>query len=299
MNAQNSNPSQPSTATGTSRQVTTTTPVTGSSQDVNNRFDNLRSLEIKQIEEKTINGNPLDEVIERVYRKPNKEELRLLAPSPELLVKYAGFLSQPETGIVRLNGNSDCAESAAVVNAKENCLPYSMPGAGTAYSFRTESYRAPHLSDLILSKNVLITDGVLQQGIMVNLGNIPLEEVSLQTKGLKYLVDFTPVSNSEDLSKFDDLLSKGVNSDGFLYRLGFYAADQTTFALRSIAYKGNVTRSFKGKSYNEMDFDKRKDVIVAFRVVEQRPDGSVTILWKVLARRNAPTLKIDEKNNRK
>jgi hypothetical protein len=68
-------------------------------------------------------------------------------------------------------------------------------------------------------------------------------------------------------------------------------ADNTTYALRSIAYQGTIMRSIQTLTYNELDVDKRRDVIVVFRVVKRDADGSVTILWKELSNKNAPKLK--------
>lgn len=260
----------------------------------NSTFDQLRSLEIIQKREELPLNNPLNELKRVIYRKPNKEEIQILAPSPSLLDKYAIFLRQPDVGIIKLNGDKSCIENSEIVVAKEPCLAYTFPGAGTAYSFRVESYRLPRLADLILSKGILKTDGVLQQGIMVNLGNIPLQDVTLQTKGLKYLLDFKPIADVKSLLKIDNELSKGIQADGFLYRLGFYARNQETFVLRSIAYKGKVMRSVKKIQYNELDFDKRKDILVAFRVVEIDTTDNVTILWKILSQGNAPTLNIEQ-----
>jgi hypothetical protein len=261
-------------------------------RDSNNTFDQLRSLEIQRKKEELPINNPLNELKRIIYRKPSKEEIQIFAPSPSLFEKYALFLRQPDVGIIKLNSDSSCVENSEIVTLKEACLQYAIPGAGTAYSFRVESYRLPRLADLILSKGILKTDGVLQQGMMVNLGNISLQEVTLQTKGLKYLLDFKPVADVESLLKIDRELSKGIEADGFLYRLGFYVNDQVTFALRSIAYKGKYMRSVKGILYNELDFDKRKDILVAFSVVETDANGNITILWKMLSQGNAPTLKI-------
>jgi hypothetical protein len=263
-------------------------------RDANAVFDQLRSLEIPHKQESAIKGSPLEQIVQSVYRKPTKEELRLLTPPPHYLEKYAQFLRQPDTGIIKLNDESACAQKAAVVVANEECLRFTMPGAGTAYSFRAETYRAPHLADLILAKDVLKTDGVLQQGILVNLGDVPIEDVTLQTKGLKFLNDFQPVADVEALKDADRRLSEGVRADGFLYRFGFYISDQTTFALRSIAYRGKVMRSFNGVTYNELNFDKRKDVIVVLRVVELDPQGHATILWKILQNKEAPSLKNEQ-----
>jgi len=263
-----------------------------SPRDSNATFDQLAGLDIPRTRESSVN-NPLGEIEERIYRKASKEEVQILAPAPHLVDKYAIFLRQSNVGIIKLNADSSCVESPEILVAKENCLQYTMPGAGTAYSFRVESYRLPRLADLVLSKDVLKTDGVLQQGIMVNLGDIPLENISLQTKGLKYLLDVKPVSDIESFLKLDRELSKGIEADGFLYRLGFYAKEQSTFALRSIAYKGKFFRSIKGVTYNELDFDKRKDIVVVFRVVEKEKNGNISILWKVLSNSNAPALKME------
>lgn len=263
-------------------------------RDSNSTFDQLRALEIERKKEELPINNPLNELKQIIYRKPNKEEIQILAPSPAVLEKYAVFLRQPDVGIIKLNADSSCVESSEIAVAKETCQQYAIPGAGTAYSFRFESYRLPRLADLILSKGILKTDGVLQQGMMVNLGDISLQDVTLQTKGLKYLVDFKPAADVESLLEIDRKLSKGIEVDGFLYRLGFYVNDQVTFALRSIAYKGKYMRSVKGILYNELDFDKRKNIIVAFRVVETEASGNVTILWKMLSQGNAPVLKIKQ-----
>jgi hypothetical protein len=225
--------------------------------------------------------------------------MKVLVPSSDYLNKYALFLKEPNTGIIKLNSDSSCAETTIVITAKEKCLQYSMPGAGTAYSFRLESHRIPHLADLILSENVLKTDGVLQQGILVKLGDVPLDSITLQSKGLKYLTDFVPSTDTENLAKFDRQLIDGIKVDGFIYGLGLYATDQTTYALRSIAYKGKVERFVNGITYNELDFDKRRDIIVAFRILEKEPNGNITIAWKILSNENAPTLKIKQIRDKK
>jgi len=263
-------------------------------RDSNSTFDQLRALEIERKKEELPVNNPLNELKRIIYRKPNKEEIQILSPSPAVLEKYAVFLRQPDVGIIKLNADSSCVESSEIAVAKETCQQYAIPGAGTAYSFRFESYRLPRLADLILSKGILKTDGVLQQGMMVNLGDVSLQDVTLQTKGMKYLIDFKPAADVENLLEIDRKLSKGVEADGFLYRLGFYVNDQVTFALRSIAYKGKYMRSVKGILYNELDFDKRKNIIVAFRVVETEANGNITILWKMLSQGNAPVLKIKQ-----
>jgi hypothetical protein len=271
-----------------------------SAREVEDAFYQLRMLELMRNESIEIDPlSAISEVTQKFYRKPNKKEMKLLAPTQDYLNKYSAFLQQPDTGIIKLNADSSCVESRNVISVKENCLQYSMPGAGTAYSFRVESHRLPYLADLTLSKDVLKNDGVLQHGIMVSLGNVPIEDVTLQTNGLKYLVNFEPLLDSESLKSFDSRLIAGIKNDGFVYGLGFFAKNQTTYALRSIAYKGKVIRAYKGVNYNELDYDKRKDIIVAFRIVDREANGNLTILWKILARKDSPTLKSKPKKDDK
>lgn len=265
------------------------------SRDTDARFRQMQDLEIRRTRT-SLNGTVLSENIQSIYRKPSKEELRILLPAQHLLERYADFLRQPNTGIFKLNADVRCSENSGVIAATENCLQYKMPGAGTAFSFRVESYRIPRLADLVLAKDVLKTDGILQHGIMVNLGDVPLENVTPETSGLEYLVNFKPVKTDTEFLKIDNELKAGIKNDGFIYRLGFYVSDKATFALRSVAYKGNFLRSVNGEIYDEFEFDKRKDTLVIFRVVERDASGNVTILWKMLSRRDAPTLKFEKSN---
>ncbi len=267
-------------------------------RDADTRFRQMQDMDVP-LKRDSVNGNVLNDSIQSIYRKPNKDETKILAPSPELLSRYANFLRQSDTGIIKLNADAQCAEDGKVVVVSENCLQYKIPGAGTAYSFRVHSYRIPRLADLILQKDVLKTDGVLQHGIMVSLGDVPLEDVTLQTKGLKFLVDFKPADGKDDLVRIDGELSKGIKADGFVYRLGFYASENATFVLRSIAYKGNMMRSLNGVVYDEFQFDKRKDVLVVFRVVETDAAGNLTILWKELTRSDSPAIKFDKSGEAK
>jgi hypothetical protein len=232
-----------------------------------------------------------------LYRKPTEEELKALMPRAEDTKKYAEFLRQSDTGIIKLAADANCGENIRVIFATPKCLQYTMPGAGNSFSFRTENYRIRRLADIIYTSNSFQSAGILMHGIFVEIGNVPLENVNLQTAGLGFLTNFQPEPDPEKWQEINRKLSEGVIGDGFLYRRGVRAAENTTYVLRSVAYNGIVPRAARGMSYNEMDFDKRRDIIVAFRIVRKDPDGSVTILWKELLRKKSP--KIIRKNNSK
>lgn len=229
--------------------------------------------------------------VEPLYRKPTDRELKAVEPRRELFEKYAEFLRQPNTGLTKLIDDKGCADNTRVVVATDACLQYTMPGGGSSFSFRTENYRIARLSDILFTSKSFQASGVLLHGIFVNLGNVPLESVNLQTAGMKYLVEFQPEPDYNKGKQLDQQLTRGIRRDGFLYRRGLYMVENATFALRSIAYGGKYFRAVDRVTYNEFEFDKRRDVIVTFRVVETDAAGNVTILWKALREKDSPKVK--------
>ena len=259
----------------------------------NASYDRLRSIELHNSKNKP-ERHPLLDPKKGIYRRPGRGETEILAVSEPLLSKYSAFLNEPDTGIVKLNGESSCISDSDTVVVSEKCIPFKMPGAGTSFSFRTEGYRLPRLADVILLDGVFRTGGVFQQVIMTNVGDLPIEEVTLNTTGMKYLVDLKPVSGTDEFTRFEGEVVKGIESDGFIYRKGHPVKENSTFALRSIAYRGKYMRSVDGIAYDELDYDKRRDVVVAFRVVEIATNGNVTIIWKRLKDIDSPKLKMSK-----
>lgn len=256
----------------------------------NEAFDRLRSLGDQRAQgvyaplPRVADGR----ILEALYRKPTEKELAVLLPDERDAQKFAAFLRQPHTGLVRLAADKGCADNSKIVVATADCLAFAMPGAGSSYSFRTRNYRIPHLADITFTENSFQATGVRLHGIFVNIGDVPLEQVNLQTKGMDFLTDFAPEADFQKAREIDKQLSVGIEKNGFLYRRALRALDDTTYVLRSVAYRGQYLRAVSGVTYNELDFDKRGDVIVAFRIVSRDKDGAVTILWKQLAKQVSP-----------
>ena len=230
-----------------------------------------------------------------LYRKSKKEERENLKSNAEDLIKYADFLRQRGSGIIRLAPDRGCAGSSKVFNASADCLKYTMPGAGASYSFRVKDYRLARLADLTFSNGGFEVTGVVTHGILTAIGDVPLENVTLQTRGVGFLADFAPVTDYDRAKKVGDELVRGIFRDGFVYRRRLRALENTTYVLRSVAYDGTIPRAVEGFTYNELDFDKRRDVTIAFRIVRRDTDGSVTLLWKQLAEKDAPEIKRKKK----
>lgn len=235
------------------------------------------------------NSNSIQE-ISALYRKSTKEELKQLAVNDEDRNKYAVFLKNNEAGLFKLIPDLDCSQNAKVIVATPDCLKYSMPGNGASYSFRVKDYRISHLADIAFGNDSFQITGQMLQGILVEIGDISLEKAETQLPKLSYLMNFHPASTVEQLIQENKKLQTGIVQDGFVYGNTVKAVDNKTYVLRSIAYDTNLYRSVNGITYDEMKFDKRQDVTVAFRIIRREENKSVVILWKELDRKKSPKI---------
>lgn len=230
-------------------------------------------------------------MIAPLYKKPSGKELAAIWPDRSIEQRYAEFLRLNDTGIFMLVPDSGCVYSDRVVNVKEECLKYPFPGAGNSYSFRTDGYRLRHLADVTYVDEKLRMTGIFMHSIAVDLGNVPIETASLATNGMRFLTEFKPSTQSDDVLLIDQHLTRGVTNGNFVYSKEVDPKADRTYAIRAIAYRGKVVRSAGGIRYNELEYDKRRDVIVVFRVVELNNEG-VTIVWRKLADIESPRIKM-------
>lgn len=263
--------------------------------------DNItgRSNDLKMVENFPVGndeGRIVQQYIVPLYREPSKEERRLLAPSDEDAQKFGEFLRRKNSGLIKLIADKGCDKNPEVVVSSPHCATYAMPGAGASFSFRINDYRNQNLGDLTFTGKSFRSLGALIHGILVNVGDVPLEKVDLQNAAVNYLVKFEPAQDLQKAQEIAEQLRKGIENDDFTYRSHLPAAENTTYVLRAIAYDGVSPRAVKGITYNELEFDKRKDIIVAFRVVRRESEENVTILWKELASKKPPKLAAQKKN---
>lgn len=255
----------------------------------NDRFESIRrEPEIRENADQI--RLKLRKDLEPLYRKPTKAESELVAVAPEDLEKFKDLLKKPKTGIVKLMPDAGCPDSVPVVSAVGDCLKYTMPGNGSSYSFRIKNYRISRLSDVTLQANRFATKGFMTQGILVDIGDVPLESVSLTTAGVPYLRAFQPATEVQQAAKIDNDFLKGVQVGSFLYKRTAPVKESSTILLRSVAYKGNSMRSHQTLTYDEFEFDERSDVIVAFRVIRRDADGAVTIVWREIEEKKPPMM---------
>jgi hypothetical protein len=231
------------------------------------------------------------------FPPPSNNDYEAIALHGEDLDKYAAFIGTDSSGLIRLHDAVKCKSDKNTVNLDEPCPSNFIFGKATSYSFRTQKYRSLNFSDIQLHGQNFYTVGLNTQGILTKIGNIPLNEITVQTNGVKQLHAFIPSSEYAKANAEIKAFLYGVRMDNFLYKKNLPIKENETYILRSIAYKGKVIARRGPFKVNILDDDKREDVIVAFRVVRTHEDGSATLLWKEINRQQAPKL-IAKKNEK-
>lgn len=202
------------------------------------------------------------------------EERKVLAPTSEDLKINAEFLRQSGTGIFRLM-RVDKQTHRKVVTAENLDIKGDvlLVGGGAQYSFTKKNHNADKWSDMAWDEDWFL-GGVGGQaiGVLVDLGDVSLESVNLESAGVGYLAKFAPATTESAAEEQFQQLEKGEKDNGFSYRLSALWKLNTTYALRSVNYD-------------------RSDLLVAFRAVRQDQNGSLIVLWKKLSSYGTPKLK--------
>lgn len=236
----------------------------------------------------------------RLTAKERKQLEALRAPRPEDLAAYKDFLSLPDTGIVRLLPGSNC-ETKYTVRVDGDCENM-IPGS-SYHRFREDAIAG----DLLIMDGALIAEGFFSNSIMTGLGKIPLTDASLSSAGMRFVTSFEPSNELNKAKEQFKTLRNGVIENNFAYSSRLKAIADMTYGLRIIAYRnGNnvlkrINRDEVGsllggpEHNNNMMFmalkkDTRVDLTLAFKIIRIDTDGSITLVWKELERKEAPTI---------
>lgn len=260
--------------------------------DVRKHFDNLDKLNQKNTSQnsESISPDVRRSLVSFIYRNSLFSELRLLAPSDNYQKEFADVLKQKNTGLIKLIKDFGCDELSRQSSDKIICKTFSMPGGGSAYSFRRKDYQLWKMSDIVYDGNFLFAVGELSQTILVNIGKVGVEKITRNTSGASFIFSFSPKQTFDEMLEQNRQFVNGVEVDGFLYKKYLPLVEGETYLLRSIAYEGDIFREYQGYKFNELDFDNRQDVIVAFNVIEKDFNGTLTILWKIIQTKKSPKL---------
>lgn len=221
--------------------------------------------------------------------KLSESDKNLVAPEAEFSAKYQEFLKQPKTGLLRLlafycPGNED----------GRGCKGNGIPAFGSAYSFRRNEYQLHSWADLWLNNNFFVSDVLHGQGWLVALGDVEIENLSLTSKGADFLSLINPASDSALAeNQFEESVA-GIKENKLVYRKFVPVRENTTYVLRSVAYRGKfITYTGASVKRDMTKGDTRADIIIAFRVIKQDSEGNVTLVWKELSRKEAPKFDIN------
>ena len=200
-------------------------------------------------------------------------ERKALAPTPEDRKAHEEFLRQPDTGIFRLLRVTSGAGKVVRAGDAASAMPVYLIGGGAHYSFTKLNHNADKWSDLCWERDEFVV-GIAGEslGLLVELGDVRLEEITTESRGVDYLSKLVPAENATEAEQQFLRLESGVTANGFGYHLSLPWKLNTTYVLRSVNYG-------------------RSDLLVAFRAVRQDTNGSLIVLWKKLKSYKAPKLK--------
>lgn len=214
--------------------------------------------------------------------KLSKEDREIITPSDTDKNKYRQILDLPKTRMIKLL-DSQCfriVENDKPVELSKECKT-AIPGFGAFYSFRAEQHSYRAYSDIQFFKDWFISSGLLTQGIIVSLGETDFEKVSLSSNGVKFLTEFIPAETAVEADKQKSTIENGIEKGKFYYNRAVEVKENGVYAMRSVAYRSKI----------KMGDDKRKDVIIVFKVIRKSPDGNITLIWRELQNKEAPEIK--------
>jgi hypothetical protein len=191
-------------------------------------------------------------------------EKKVLAVGNSDQEEFAAFLSQPQTGIIRL-----LPRETYDLNGKR---ALALRGGGAYYSFVRLTHEYGYGSDISLEQGKLsVGFAGADYGMLLNLGDVSLDQVANDNVATRALLDYKPPVKETDVRAEHRKLWKGIELSGFNFTSRAPAKVSNTYLLRSISIDTS-------------------DTLAVFRVVRQDTDGSLIIIYKVLKSFPKPTM---------
>lgn len=195
-----------------------------------------------------------------------KLETKYIALSPADTETFAEFLSQPDTGLMRLLPREKFDSYA---NQKSGLT---LRGGGAFYSFTHRVNDYGHATELELEAGYLsVGFAGADYGMITKLDGVHLEDVSTELPAVSFLTKYTAVANEPDARVEQRRFSTGTVVDGISYK-------------RRVRYEVGATYLLRSISFDE------SDVLVAFKIERQDEDGSLIIPWRLLQKYSVPKL---------
>ena len=186
-------------------------------------------------------------------------EKKLLATSNADREEFAAFLTQSDTGLIRL-----------LPREKFDRKLMTLSGGGAYYSFVRKTHEYGQGSDISLEQEQLsVGFAGADYGMLLNLGDISIDQVTSELVPVRALIEYVPPTKESEARAEYQKLWQGVDLAGFTFKSRLPAKVSNTYLLRSISHG-------------------RSDTAAAFRVVRKDTDGSMIVVFKVLKKVPAP-----------
>ena len=196
----------------------------------------------------------------------NSLEKRLLEASRSDQQRFASFLQQPDTGLIRIHPWGRRHRVVSIDELEDGRRPeFSLHAS--LYSFSKNKhgnglngFADPRLgwAELKFGDGKFFTGFTGESlGVLVALGDIPLDAVSPQMVGVEGLANIIPPADYLEASALSRRNRAGFEMDKFSYGSSLSAASNTTYVLRSTS-------------------NRRADLLIGFRVTRIEADGSAT-----------------------
>ena len=215
----------------------------------------------------TAQSQSRDDVIKEIEAKRAELavlEKKVLAVSDKDREEFAAFLTQPQTGIIRL-----LPREMYDGNTKRGLA---IRGGGAYYSFVLKTHEYGRGSDISLEQGQLsVGFAGADYGMLLNLGDISLDQVASDHAATRALLDYTPPTKEAEVRAEHRKLWQGIELTGFNFKSRLPANVSNTYLLRSISIDSS-------------------DIVVAFRVVRKDTDGSLILVFKELKSFPKPTM---------
>lgn len=208
-----------------------------------------------------------DDVIKQIEAKRAELavlEQKVLAVADSDRAEFASFLSQPQTGIIRL-----LPRETYDGNAKR---ALAIRGGGAYYSFVRKTHEYGFGSDIELAQEQLSAGFAgADYGLLLNLGDVSLEQAANDHAATRVLLEYTPPEKEAEVRAVQRKLWQGMELSGLTFKGRVPAKVSNTYLLRSVSID-------------------RSDILAMFRVVREDTDGSLILVYKVLKTFPKPTM---------
>lgn len=230
-------------------------------------------------------------------KSDQKRIAAMLKPDPADVEAYKNFLDKDDTGIFRLYSDYDC-ESKSEVSVAGSCA--NQVHGGSTRSLRPGS----NYPDLKFNHGKLTGIGFFSQEILVDLGDVPIDSLTLVSPGMDFLNSFAPGNSFASANKQFGEIVAGMKVGEHFYSRSVVPLLNHTYGIRLVAFDNNDSiqlpryrssgRDMTAFRFYALQRDKRSDVILAFRVIRVESDGNITVVWKQLSRKKSPTISFDK-----